>query len=145
MKQSLETQKQPTQPIHTSDNLCKRLAEEYPEQFARWLFGVGGAVKVEKTELSREPIRADSVILSRDENETLHAEFQATMKSDVPLPLRLLDYYVGLKRQNSTRGVRQTLVLLKQTEEKVPDRYEDDRTVHVYDVVGAKPGGAAEA
>ena len=40
-----------------SDNLCKRLAEPYPEQFAQWLFGVRG-VTVEKTELSREPIRA---------------------------------------------------------------------------------------
>ena len=41
-----------------SDNLCKRLAELYPEQFAKWLFGARG-VTVEKTELSREPIRAE--------------------------------------------------------------------------------------
>ena len=59
-----------------SDTLCKRLAEEYPAQFARWLFGAGGKVKVEKTEMSREPIRADSVIFSRGERETLHAAFQ---------------------------------------------------------------------
>jgi hypothetical protein len=31
------------------------LAEDYPEQFARWLFGAVGTVKVEKTELDREP------------------------------------------------------------------------------------------
>jgi predicted transposase/invertase (TIGR01784 family) len=118
-----------------SDNLCKRLAEEYPEQFARWLFGASGKVKVEKTELSREPIRADSVIFSHDEDETLHAEFQTTMKSDVPVPLRLLDYYVGLKRQNPSRRVRQVLVVLKQTGEEIPDRYEDEMTVHRYQVV----------
>jgi predicted transposase YdaD len=118
-----------------SDNLCKRLAEEYPEPFARWLFGASGEVKVEKTEMSREPIRADSVIFSHDDNETLHAEFQTTMKSEVPVPLRFLDYYVGLKRQNPSRRVRQVLVVLKQTGEEIPDRYEDERTLHVYDVV----------
>lgn len=118
-----------------SDNLCKRLAEEYPAQFARWLFGAGGKVKVEKTEMGREPIRADSVIFSRGEDETLHAEFQTTMKSDVPVPLRLLDYYVGLKRQNPNRRVRQVLVVLKPTGEAIPDRYEDEWTVHHYLVV----------
>jgi predicted transposase YdaD len=118
-----------------SDNLCKRLAEKYPAQFARWLFGASGKVKVEKTELSREPIRADSVIFSHAERETLHAEFQTTMKSKVPVPLRMLDYYVGLKRQDPNRRVRQALVVLKPTDEEIPDRYEDERTVHGYDVI----------
>lgn len=128
--------KSPAKPARgAGDNLCKRLAEEYPEQFARWLFGAGGKVKVEKTEMSREPIRADSVIFSHAENETLHAEFQTTMKSEVPVPLRLLDYYVGFKRQNPNRRVRQVLVVLKETGEQIPDRYEDERTAHIYDVV----------
>jgi hypothetical protein len=118
-----------------NDNLCKRLAEEYPEQFAEWLFGVRGKVKVDKTELNREPIRADSVFFSSEENETLHAEFQTTMKSRVPVPLRMLDYYVGLKRRNPARRVRQVLVVLKPTDDKIPDRYEDERTVHHFEVV----------
>jgi predicted transposase YdaD len=118
-----------------SDALCKRLAEEYPAQFARWLFGAGGRVKVEKTEMSREPIRADSVIFSRGASQTLHAEFQTTMKSEVPVPLRLLDYYVGFKRQNPDQRVRQVLVVLKPTGEEIPDRYEDEWTVHRYRVV----------
>ena len=96
-----------------NDDLCKFLAEEYPEQFAPWLFGTHGKVKVEKTELSRDPIRADSVIFSSDENETLHTEFQTTKKSDVALPLRFLDYYVGLKRKQPKRRVRQVLVVLR--------------------------------
>ncbi|HEX4950109.1 MAG TPA: hypothetical protein VFZ34_25815 [Blastocatellia bacterium] len=75
----------------TRDALCKRLAEDYPEQFAHWLFGVRGKVKVEKSELDREPIRADAVVFSSEEHETLHGEFQTTQKSDVPLPLRFLD------------------------------------------------------
>ncbi len=133
---SLGTSKAPAKPARgASDNLCKRLAEEYPEQFARWLFGAGGKVKVEKTEMSREPIRADSVIFSHAESETLHVEFQTMMKSEVPVPLRLLDYYVGFKRQNPNRRVRQVLVVLKETGEKIPDRYEDERTAHIYDVV----------
>ena len=135
-RKQLEAPKAPAKPDRsTGDTLCKRLAEEYPEQFAEWLFGATGKVKVDKTELSREPIRADSVIFSHEENETLHAEFQTTMKSEVPVPLRFLDYYVGFKRKNSSRRVRQVLVVLKPTDEKIPDRYEDERTVHGYDVV----------
>jgi hypothetical protein len=42
-------------PRGTRDTLCKRLAEEYLDQFARWLFGARGKGKVEKTELDREP------------------------------------------------------------------------------------------
>ncbi len=126
-------------PRKASDNLCKRLAEEYPAQFAQWLFGAAGKVKVHKTELSREPIRADAVIFSRAESETLHAEFQASMtragKSAVPVPLRMLDYYVGLKRRHPLRRVRQVLVVLKPTDTEVPGHYEDERTRHEYDVI----------
>src|SRR5574341_1080935 len=135
-KTPIKSPKSTAKPVRgESDNLCNRLAEEYPEQFAHWLFGASGKVKVEKTELSREPVRADSVIFSHDEDETLHAEFQTTMKSDVPVPLRFLDYYVGLKRKNLSQRVRQVLVVLKQTGEEIPDRYEDERTLHIYDVV----------
>ena len=88
-----------TPPPIESDNLCKRLAEQFPAEFARWAFGVTGAVKVDKTELSREPIRADAAIFSHEARETLHAEFQTTLKSEVPVPLRFLDYYVGFKRK----------------------------------------------
>ena len=118
-----------------SDNLCKTLAEQYPAQFAAWLFGVTSGVTVDKTELSREPIRADSVIFAHDEHETLHAEFQTTMKSEVPVPLRLLDYHVGFKRRNPSQLVRQVLVVLRDNGEPVPDRYEDETTVHVFGVV----------
>jgi predicted transposase YdaD len=117
-----------------SDNLCKRLAELYPEQFAQWLFGVSD-VAVQKTELSREPLRADAVIFAHQDAETLHVEFQTTHHSEVPLPLRMLDYYVGLKRQNPQQRVRQVLVLLKRTKTPIPEQYTDERTVHGYEVV----------
>jgi predicted transposase YdaD len=131
-------------PRNANDNLCKRLAEQAPADFAAWLFGAGGPVKIEKTELSREPIRADAVIFSRAGRETLHAEFQTTMKSDVPVPLRMLDYYVGFKRQHPERRVRQALVVLKETGEAIADRYEDEHTLHRYRVVKLWEQDAAE-
>lgn len=118
-----------------SDNLCKRLAEQYPAEFARWAFGVTGSIKVDKTELSQEPIRADAAIFSYAGRETLHAEFQTTMKSGVPVPLRMLDYYVGFKRKNHPQRVRQVLIVLTPVGEDIPDRYEDERTLHRYDVI----------
>ena len=46
------------------DNLCKLLAEKNPETFTQWLVGdVSGEVTVLKTELSIEPIRADTITL----------------------------------------------------------------------------------
>ena len=88
-----------------------------------------------QTELSREPIRADAAILSHAGRETLHAEFQTTMKSEVPVPLRFLDYYVGFKRKQPDRRVRQVLIVLMPVREPIPDRYEDERTLHSYDVI----------
>ena len=122
-------------PRRPSDNLCKTLAEQYPAQFAAWLFGVTSGVRVDKTELSREPVRADAVIFAHDQIETLHTEFQTTMKSEVPVPLRLLDYHVGFKRKNPSQRVRQMLVVLRDNGEPVPDRYEDETTVHTFGVV----------
>ncbi|WP_242017876.1 hypothetical protein [Trichocoleus sp. FACHB-69] len=44
------------------DNACKYLAQKYPRQFARWLLSVDtDDIQVLKTELSLEPIRADSL------------------------------------------------------------------------------------
>ncbi len=61
----------------TYDNICKYLAEEYPENFARWLFPTQATeIEVLKTELSLEPIRADSVTLLQSSNQILHLEFQ---------------------------------------------------------------------
>jgi predicted transposase YdaD len=87
-------------PRPSSDNICKVIAETYPEQIIEWLFGARDvAARALKTEISREPIIADSVILLESEESIYHIEFQTTVKSEPPLPLRMLDYYVGLKRK----------------------------------------------
>jgi len=81
------------------DNLCKLLSEKYPDRFATWILGAAPAsVKVLRTELSIEPIRADSVTLLQTQERILHLEFQVKLESDPPLPLRMLDYWVRLHR-----------------------------------------------
>ena len=82
------------------DNVCKILAEKYSTDFARWLLpDEPQKIQVLKTELSIEPIRADSVTFLQTENRILHLEFQTTQKSDTPIPLRMLDYFVRLVRK----------------------------------------------
>ena len=59
------------------DNLCKYLSEKYPNSFASWLLGKPITVgEVIKSELSIEPIRADSVTFLRTEERISHIEFQ---------------------------------------------------------------------
>jgi predicted transposase YdaD len=81
------------------DNVCKILAEKYPRDFARWLLSEEPQnIKVLKTELSIEPIRADFVTFLQTENRILHIEFQTITTSKTPIPLRMLDYSVRLIR-----------------------------------------------
>jgi predicted transposase/invertase (TIGR01784 family) len=95
------------------DNCCKLLAEKYPERFATWLLGQPmSKVEVLKTELTIEPIRADSLILLQTQGQILHIEFQVKLDSDPPLPLRFLDYWVRLYRLYRLPVV-QVLVLLR--------------------------------
>ncbi|MDJ0734119.1 MAG: DUF4351 domain-containing protein [Nostocaceae cyanobacterium] len=121
----------------TYDNACKYLAEQYPEEFIRWLLGIEPReIKVLKTELTLEPIRADSVTFLQTENQILHLEFQTLSKSNPPLPLRMLDYSVRLKRQYRC-GVVQVVIFLQETttEAAFTDEYRDDTTIHRYRVM----------
>lgn len=85
------------------DNVCKYLSEKYPESFATWLLGQETAAPVEvlKTELSIEPIRADSVTFLRTRERIFHLEFQVKVPTDKPMPLRMLNYWVRLYWQYS--------------------------------------------
>lgn len=59
------------------DNVCKLLAEKYPADFVRWLIAEESTnIKVLKTELSLEPIRADFVTFIQIAKRILHIEFQ---------------------------------------------------------------------
>ncbi|MEW5856383.1 MAG: hypothetical protein AB1861_03250, partial [Cyanobacteriota bacterium] len=79
------------------DNVCKYLAEQYPEQFANWLLSSDiSGIQVLKTELPVEPIRADSVTFLQTTNQILHLEFQTLPTSNPPLPFRMLKYWTRL-------------------------------------------------
>ena len=116
------------------DNVCKLLAEKYPAEFVRWLTASESTnVKVLKTELSIEPIRADSVTFIQTENKILHIEFQTLTQSNPGIPFRKLDYSVRLKRQYKCPVV-QVVIFLQQTDDEIAftEQYVDDTTVHRY-------------
>ncbi|MCC5635134.1 DUF4351 domain-containing protein [Nostoc sp. CHAB 5844] len=113
------------------DNVCKILAEKYPAEFINWLLAEEPTkVKVLKTELSLEPIRADSVspvlregfppqatgepvrvTFLQTANRILHIEFQTRTISHPPLLFRMLDYSVRLIRQFLSEDVMQESVI----------------------------------
>jgi predicted transposase YdaD len=116
------------------DNVCKVLAEKYPEDFVRWLIGEESTnVKVLKTELSLEPIRADSVTFLQTANRILHIEFQTLTQSNPAIPFRMLDYYVRLKRLYNS-PVTQIVVFLQETDNEIAftQEYRDESTIHSY-------------
>ncbi|MBD2519167.1 Rpn family recombination-promoting nuclease/putative transposase [Nostoc sp. FACHB-973] len=119
------------------DNVCKILAEKYPRDFARWLLpDEPQKIKVLKTELSIEPVRADSVIFLQTENRILHLEFQTTQKSDPPIPLRMLDYFVRLVRKYDV-PITQVVIFLQETSKEIAftEEYVNEMTNHRYRVV----------
>jgi predicted transposase YdaD len=119
------------------DNICKILAESYPYDFALWLLPEQPQqIKVLKTELSIEPIRADSVTFLRTENRILHLEFQTTIKSKSPLSLRMLDYFVRLVRKYKL-PVTQVVIFLQETNNEIAftEEYQNEMTNHRYQVI----------
>ncbi|MEH2268918.1 MAG: DUF4351 domain-containing protein [Nostoc sp.] len=119
------------------DNLCKILAEKYPLDFTRWLLNQEPQkIEILKTELSIEPIRADSVTFLQTENRILHLEFQTTIKSQKPISLRMLDYYVRLTRKYQV-PVTQVVIFLQETNDAIAftDKYVSEVTTHHYRVI----------
>ncbi len=73
------------------DSVSKFQIEQYPVDFATWLLGEPIALtRLEPTELSVEPIRADSIILLQSPEVILHCEFQTD--PDPGMPFRMADY-----------------------------------------------------
>ncbi len=119
------------------DNLCKLLSEKYPDRFNAWLLGEEPrSVEVLKTELGIEPIRADSVTFLQTTHRILHLEFQTELKSNPPLPVRMLDYWIRLHRLYRL-PVTQVVVLLLPPPIGTPIEtvFELETTRHEYRVV----------
>jgi predicted transposase/invertase (TIGR01784 family) len=119
------------------DNLCKLLAEKYPDHFASWVLGQSiQSATVLKSELSIEPIRADSVTFLKFQSQILHLELQVKLDSEPPLPLRFLDYWVRLYRLYRF-PVYQVLVLLRPPADgtEIESAFIYGTTRHEYQVV----------
>ena len=105
------------------DNICKLIAEEHPEDFATWLLGKAIALtELKPTELSSEPIRADSLVLLQSEDLVLHLEFQT--KVDPQIPFRMLNYWVRLHHRYPQKKVVQVVIYLRST--RSPLAYQDN-------------------
>ncbi|MGG6269274.1 Rpn family recombination-promoting nuclease/putative transposase [Leptolyngbya sp. AN03gr2] len=119
------------------DNLCKLLAEKHPDRFAAWILGsTPTSVKILKSELSIEPIRADSVTFFRTAGRILHLEFQTTWISDPPMPLRLIDYWVRLYRLYRVPITQAVVVLLPPSENTTIETvFEVETTRHEFQVI----------
>lgn len=119
------------------DNLCKLLAEKHPQRFATWILGeTPPSIKVLKTELSIEPIRADSVIFLQTAGQILHLEFQVEWRSNPPMPLRLLDYWVRLHRLYRMHITQVVVVLLPPSEDtEIETVFQTPTTRHEYQVI----------
>jgi len=119
------------------DNVLKRLAAEYPSALVRWLLAVDAAdIELLPTELSLEPIRSDAVYYLPQLRQILHIEFQTDPKSNPPIPLRMLDYWVRLYRQHRCT-IEQVVIFLNPTTSEVAftEQFAVGNTVHQYRVV----------
>nr|WP_201280507.1 DUF4351 domain-containing protein [Hassalia byssoidea] len=113
------------------------MAEKYSADFVRWLIAEESTnVKVLKTELSLDPIRADSVTFLQTANQILHIEFQTLTQSNPAITFRMLDYSVRLKRQYKCPVV-QVVIFLQETDDEIAftEEYVDDTTIHRYRAV----------
>ncbi|MEW5859891.1 MAG: DUF4351 domain-containing protein [Cyanobacteriota bacterium] len=119
------------------DNVCKYLAEQYPEQFASWLLSSDiSGIQVLKTELPVEPIRADSVTFLQTTNQILHLEFQTLPTSNPPLPFRMLKYWTRLYDEYRC-DIEQVVIFLKSTTSETVyiNQFESRNTRHRYRII----------
>ncbi len=120
------------------DNICKFICKKYPEHYAAWkVKNIVTPVTIMETELSNEPIRADSVIFLQAQDCIMHIEFQVdVLSSEPPIPLRMLDYWVRLYR-DYRKPIIQIVVLLKETPaaRQLENKFVYGNTSHSFQIV----------
>jgi predicted transposase/invertase (TIGR01784 family) len=93
------------------DNICKFLAESFSRDFASWILGAPITLtKIEPSELSVEPIRADSVTFLESAEIILHIEFQTDPNKNIPF--RMADYRLRFYRKFPDKQVYQVVIYL---------------------------------
>ncbi|TRT84207.1 MAG: Rpn family recombination-promoting nuclease/putative transposase [Microcystis aeruginosa Ma_AC_P_19900807_S299] len=118
------------------DSTCKFIALEYSRDLATWLVGKPlDLTEIKPSELSLEPIRADSLIFLESEELILHIEFQTDPKEDVPY--RMLDYAVRLYRRYPGKPIYQVVIYLRKTDSPRvrQNEYRQGKTYHQFEVI----------
>ncbi|MEA5508765.1 Rpn family recombination-promoting nuclease/putative transposase [Crocosphaera sp. UHCC 0190] len=94
------------------DNVCKFLAERFSRDFANWLLNEPiELTELKPTELSLNPIRADSLIFLQSEEIVLHIESQTSPDEDIPF--RMTDYRLRVYRRYPNKEMYQVVIYLK--------------------------------
>lgn len=118
------------------DNICKFLAESFSTDLASWLVGESvELVELSPSELSLEPIRADSLILRQSQAVILHCEFQTD--PDETMGFRMADYALRIYRRFPQKRLVQVVVYLRPTEsERVyQTRFTANNFTHAFQVI----------
>ena len=91
--------------------------------------------KLSPTELSLEPIRADSLILEQSEDLVLHLEFQTEPNEN--MGFRMLDYRIRVYRRFPSKTMHQFVIYLKPTKSTLvyQDSFQLGETIHRYRVI----------
>ena len=118
------------------DSICKFIAAQFPEDMARWLLGKPlPLTELKPSELSLEPIRADSLIFLQSEELILHIEFQTQPDKDIPF--RMLDYRIRGYRLYPQKEMTQVVIYLRETGSDLTQQtiFELRETRHKFQVI----------
>ena len=118
------------------DSTCKFIALEYSRDLATWLLGKPlELTEIKPSELSLEPIRADTLIFLESEELILHIEFQTDPKEDIPY--RMLDYATRLYRRYPDKPIEQVVIYLRKSDSPTvrQNDYKQGKTSHQFEVI----------
>lgn len=118
------------------DSVTKFLIENFSSDYATWLLGKPIVLtKLEPSELSLEPIRADAIIFLEGEDIILHIESQTSPSQEIFF--RLLDYRVRLYRRSPQKIVKQVVIYLTPTQSPLvyQTNFEVPGTRHEFEVI----------
>ena len=118
------------------DSTCKFIALEYSRDLATWLLGKPlELTEIKPSELSLEPIRADTLIFLESEELILHIEFQTDPKEDIPY--RMLDYATRLYRRYPRKPIHQVVIYLRKSGSPTvrQNDYKQGKTSHQFEVI----------
>ncbi len=118
------------------DSTCKFIAAKFGSDLAKWLLGKEiELTELKPSELSLEPIRADSLIFLESSALILHIEFQTDPDEDIPF--RMADYRLRLYRRYPNKQVHQVVIYLRRSGKTLvyKERFELPGTRHEFRVI----------